>query len=76
MKKIASIAMVMLLAVSVAACERKDKPKVVKTEKIEYKAPMSVPTLQSLDGRVTVLENRLDAAKAARARAAKRVVAQ
>lgn len=77
MKKIALIAMVLMLSVSVAACERKQEVKVVKTEKI-VAAPQKaeVVSLQSLDRRVSLLEKRnaeVDAAVRAKRAAAKRV---
>src|SRR6266404_6371854 len=73
MKKVLAIVMALTLAVSVAACQRKSHLEVKDMSQISKKdreVVVKTITLQNLEERVTKIENRLDVAKAARARAA------
>ncbi len=73
MKKVLAIAMALTLAVSVAACQRKSHLEVKDMSQIsksDRAVVVKTITLQNLEERVTKIENRLDVAKAARARAA------
>jgi len=62
--------MALTLAVSVAACQRKhlEVKDMSQLSKGQREVVVKTITLQNLEERVTKLENRLDAAKAARAR--------
>lgn len=64
MKKVLAIVTAMTLAVSVAACQKKEEPKVVAPKSVSVANSVAAKaTVESLDARVSALEARMAVAR-------------